>query len=147
MSRVKGSVCLTAVELGKAKVLRGMGHSFRAIAKQLGKSDHTIKKALAAPEIVAEVEIIKKDLGTVFEELAHRMIESITDQDITKLNAYQRTVSGAIATDKAQLLKGEPTMNVGLLLEVASIIRGDRDDKPQLEKGQPQHALPPPKPK
>lgn len=126
MSKIKGSVALTAVELGKVKVLAGLGYSYRRIAREIGKSDHTIRRALKSPEIVAQIETIKKDLGDIFKDLAHRMIESISDADITKINAYQRTVSAAIATDKSQLLKGEPTMNVGLLIEVATFFRDER---------------------
>jgi hypothetical protein len=46
------------------------------------------------------------------------MITSITDTDIRKLDAYRRTLSGAVATDKMQLLRGEATqINVSVLLD------------------------------
>src|ERR1035441_4096780 len=107
-----------------------MGHSYRQIGRELGKSDHTIKRALtASPEVVAEVQTMQKDLGDIFDDLAKRMACSITDEDIKKLNAYQRTVSAAIATDKAQLLKGRPTMNVGVLVQVLHLIPGQPDVK------------------
>ena len=71
---------------------------------------------------------MQKDLGGIFDDLAKRMVGSITDEDINKLNAYQRTVSAAIATDKAQLLKGQPTMNVGVLVQVLDVLREQEDD-------------------
>lgn len=138
MAKTKGSIALSTSQLGKVKVLAGLGYSYRRIAREMGKSDHTIRRALRSPEIVAQVETIKKDLGDIFKDLAHRMIQSISDADITKINAYQRTVSAAIATDKSQLLKGQPTMNVGLLLEVASHFRDERDNAPR----KPQPNLP-----
>ncbi len=146
MSRVKGSIALTAPELGKAKILRGLGYSNRRIGAELGRSDHTIKRALASPQMVAEVETIKRDLGDIFKDLAHRMIESISDADICKLNAYQRTISAAVATDKSQLLKGEPTVNVALLVQVAELLREqrDRDDEARMDKWRREHTLPAP---
>ena len=128
MPKTKGAVSLIGPELAKAKTLAAMGHSYRQIGRELGKSDHTIKRALtASPEVVAEVETMQKDLGGIFDDLAKRMAGSITDADIKKLNAYQRTVSAAIATDKAQLMKGRPTMHVALLVEVLDILRDQRD--------------------
>jgi IS30 family transposase len=146
MSKVKGSIALTTTELGKVKVLAGLGYSYRRIAKEIGKSDHTVKRALKSPEMRAQVETIKKDLGDIFKDLAHRMVESITDADITKLNAYQRTVSAAIATDKSQLLSGQPTMNVALLMEVVELLREKQDqaDEAYMRKLREQHALPAP---
>ena len=72
------------------------------------------------------------------------MAGSITDEDIKKLNAYQRTVSAAIATDKAQLLKGQPTANVALLLEVVEHLRDQRDRKgeAQIQQWREEHGLP-----
>ena len=87
---------------------------------------HTIE-ARRLKWVVAEVETLQKDLGDIFDDLAKRMVSSITDADINKLNAYQRTVSAAIATDKAQLLKGRPTENLALLIEAVEIIRDQRD--------------------
>jgi hypothetical protein len=147
MPRTKGAVSLIGPELAKAKTLAAMGHSYRQIGRELGKSDHTIKRALtASPEIVAEVQTMQKDLGHIFDDLAKRMAGSITDEDIKKLNAYQRTVSAAIATDKAQLLKGQPTMNVAVLLEAVKHIRDKRKrkDEADIQKWREEHGLPAP---
>ena len=50
--------------------------------------------------------------------------------DIKKLNAYQCTVSGAIAVDKSRLLRDESTSNINLqvLIEIAEVLR--RRDQP-----------------
>jgi predicted transcriptional regulator len=148
MAKTKGAVSLIGPELAKAKTLAAMGHSYRQIGRELGKSDHTIKRALtASPEVVAEVETMQKDLGGIFDDLAKRMAGSITDEDIKKLNAYQRTVSAAIATDKAQLLKGQPTMNVGVLVQVLDVIREQQDaeDEAATRKWREEHGLPAPR--
>jgi len=64
------------------------------------------------PETQEKVQEIKGELSDMFQNLAERMITSITDSDITNLSAYQRTVSGAIATDKSLLLKGKATERI-----------------------------------
>jgi len=105
--RKKGDLPLTTEEIERAKVYVAQGYSFRRTARELKRSDHSIKKALTAfPEVIAEVKAIKAELVDIFDDVALRMVGSITDDDIKKLNAYQRTVSGAIAVDKSRLLKG-----------------------------------------
>ena len=130
----KGGLPFTLEEIERAKALFASGRSYRFIGRELGRSDHAIKRALAKPEVVAEVAVIKRNLADSFEGLAERMVGSITDADILELDAYKRTLSGAIATDKAQLLKGAPTsiLGVAVLLDIASAtgIRRE-DDLPQ----------------
>lgn len=128
----KGGLPFTLEEIERAKALFASGRSYRFIGRELGRSDHAIKRALAKPEVVAEVAVIKRNLADSFEGLAERMVGSITDADILELDAYKRTLSGAIATDKAQLLKGAPTsiLGVAVLLDIASTIRRE-DDLPQ----------------
>jgi len=128
--RKKGDLPLTTEEIERAKVYVAQGYSFRRTARELKRSDHSIKKALTAfPEVIAEVKAIKAELVDIFDDVALRMVGSITDDDIKKLNAYQRTVSGAIAVDKSRLLKGESTSNisVNVLLNVLDAIRQRRD--------------------
>jgi len=49
-----------------------------------------------------------------FESLSLRSIRSITDEDLREVNAYQRTLIGAIAADKRELLDGRPTERISL---------------------------------
>jgi hypothetical protein len=55
------------------------------------------------------------------------MLDSITDQDIEKINAYQRTLSAAVATDKMRLPKNQSTENVTAI--VALIKRVQEQDR------------------
>lgn len=106
MANTKGAKALTTNELEKAKVLSASGMSFRQIGRELGRSDKTVKKALTkTPEIIQEVQEIKEQLAGMFEDIAKRMIASIKEADITKLDAYRRTLSAGIATDKAAALR------------------------------------------
>jgi len=143
--RIKGSLSLTVEEVERAKALSALGRSYRAIARELKRSPHTIKRALtSSAQIAGEVQVMKKDLASSFEGLANRMVDSITDADILELDAYKRTLSGAIATDKCQLLRGLPTENINIqvLHDVIELIRAKRDaDERMWEQA---HALPAP---
>ncbi|MGO9863047.1 MAG: hypothetical protein ACLPLR_05510 [Terriglobales bacterium] len=145
--RTKGAGPLTTVEIEQAKNLFALKRSYRAVARELGRSPHTVKKVLTcSAEVVAEVATIKANLADRFEGLASRMIDSIDDADIEKLNAYQRTLSGAIAVDKVRLLRGEPSAILGIevLLKTADLIRCklDEEDQDRAAKWQQAHALP-----
>jgi hypothetical protein len=42
------------------------------------------------------------------------MLTSISDDDIHKINAYQRMISAGIATDKSRLLRDQSTENISM---------------------------------
>lgn len=100
------------IEQEKSKVLRATGKTYHAIAQDLGRSPHTIKKYVEQPSAKEEIRELKADLADQFEDLAHRLLESITQTDIEKLNAYQRTIGAGIAVDKMRLLREESTENI-----------------------------------
>lgn len=66
------------------------------------------------------VEEAKGKLADVYESTARRMLASITDADILKINAYQRTVASGIATDKMRLLRGESTSNQSIFFRIVA---------------------------
>ncbi len=147
--RLKGSLSLTVEEVAKAKSFAALGYSCRHIARELQRSPHTVARLLKTPEVIAEVATQKMELADLYEKLCRDTLESITTKTIQDASLQQRAVSAGIFTDKSRLLRGESTSNldVHLLLEIAALVRGDRDDKPQFEKGQRQPALPAPLPK
>ena len=53
----------------------------------------------------------KAELADMYEEMSRRMIESIKNIDIDKINAYQRVIAASACTDKMRLLRGESTNN------------------------------------
>ena len=59
-----------------------------------------------------KVREIKAELSDMYESLARRMIDSISDDDILKLDGYRRTVAGAVATDKMQMLRNQSPTRV-----------------------------------
>jgi predicted transcriptional regulator len=113
-----GKVSLTVEEQERIKVLHAEGKTYHAIAKEVGRSPHTVKGYLVSPTVQEEVIQIKGELADTFEDVAKRMVASITDEDIKKLDAYRRTLSGGIATDKMRLLRNESTDNVSLIVKL-----------------------------
>jgi predicted transcriptional regulator len=100
---------LTVAEMEKMKALIANGKTYHAVAQELNRSPHTIKKYATESETTKEIQKIKQELADMYEGLARRMINSITDEDIQKINAYQRTLSAAVSTDKMRLLREQST--------------------------------------
>jgi len=105
-------------EQAQVKALLAMEISPTAIAKQIGRDHKTVVAYSREPGTIAEVNEIKEDLADVYEGLARRMVDSITDEDISRINAYQRTVAAGIATDKMRLIRGQSTSNQSVFFNV-----------------------------
>jgi hypothetical protein len=129
---------LTETEQERAKVLRASGKTPTYIAKGMGRSHHTLQKFLDKPEIQKQVIVLREELAAMFDQVAHRVVGSITAADIERATLQQRMVSAGIAVDKAALLRGEipVTVNVTVLLDAVQAIREmrQREDgaRPQL---------------
>lgn len=111
MSKREG---MTIQEIDKAKILLANGKTPNAVAKELGRDPKTVRKLEAQPDIAQNIREIKAELADMYEELSKRMLESITDEDIQKINAYQRTIAASAATDKMRLLKNQSTANISI---------------------------------
>ena len=98
---------LTVDEMEKIKNLLALGRSWNSVAAELGRDPKTVKKY--SEQHSGEIEEEKQELADFFESLAKRMITSISDEDIHNINAYQRTIASAAATDKMRLLRGQAT--------------------------------------
>ncbi len=120
---MKKPVPLNTSELAQITALRASGLTFHAISKQLGRAPQTIKKACLDPEMAPQIEQVKVELADRFENVAVRMLTAISDEDIKGINAYQRTLSAAISTDKMRLLKGHSTANLAIHEIVESVER------------------------
>src|SRR3989337_1941843 len=110
----KRSKALSLKEKEMIQVLHANGETYNAIAVKLKRSPHTIKGYLIQPEAKEEVEKIKDELSDMYEALSKRMLASITDDDIRKINAYQRVIASSAATDKMRLLKNQSTANISI---------------------------------
>ena len=101
-------------EIEQVKILRANNLTYHAISQQIGRDPKTVKKACLDPVIASEIIEIKEVLADQYESLSRRMLDSITDEDIIKLNAYQRTIASGIATDKMRLLRSESPAEIDI---------------------------------
>jgi hypothetical protein len=106
-----------------------LGRSYRAIARELGRSPHTIKRLLTKPAVAAEVSVKKIELADLYEQRAYEIVEAVTAEDISKASLQQMAVSSGIFLDKSRLLRGESTSNISMevLMQVAIMVRDERD--------------------
>jgi IS30 family transposase len=117
---------LTQQEQERAKVLNASGKTPNAIAKSMGRSHHTLAKFLRKPETREQINVQRAELATMFDNVAHRIVDSVNDEDIKKANLVQKMTSAGISVDKASLLRGDtPTfnVNVAVLMEVVDAIK------------------------
>lgn len=116
---------LDLFEIEQIKVLKASGLSDYAISKKVGRDHKTVKRCCMNPRNAQEIKEIQGFLAGYFEDLGMRLITSISDEDILKLNCYQRVIAAGIAVDKFRLLRNEST-------EIISIDEMDRN----IEDGQ-----------
>jgi len=116
MPRKKNDNPLTVEEKERIKLLIADGCSFNAVGRELHRDPKTVKRYACEPQVSNQIKQKQQNLAEWYEDLAKRMLSSITDQDIEKINAYQRTVSAGIATDKLRLLTDQSTENVAVIV-------------------------------
>ncbi len=125
----KANVPLTETECERAKVLHASGKTPSAIAKDMGRSHHTLQRFLDKPEVQKQVSVQREELAGMFDQVAHRIVGAVTPEDVGKATLQQKMVSAGIAVDKAALLRGEipATVNVHVLLDAVQAIRKMRE--------------------
>ena len=123
---------LTEEEKTRATTLHASGKSVYAVARALGRSPHTLAKFLRKPEIARQVGVQREELATMFDGITQRTLAGVSAEDITKASLLQKLTSAGISIDKSLLLRGmaTSTVDVHVLLDIASMIRGDRPAPP-----------------
>lgn len=95
------------------------GLTENVIAAHIGVSNSTVNEIKHNDRLryllTGNVERVKKSLPAMLYELAVRGISSITMEEIRKLNPLQRMTMAAIGIDKARLLEGLSTENIGII--------------------------------
>jgi hypothetical protein len=105
---------LDLYEIEQIKVLKASGLSYYAVAKKVGRDHKTVKRCCMDPRNAEEIKDIQRELAGYFEDLSMRLITSISDEDIEKLNCYQRVIAAGISVDKLRLLRNESTENISI---------------------------------
>jgi len=137
---------LSAEEQERAKVMHAGGATPNKIATSMNRSHHTLQKYLRRPEVQQVVGVQREELAGMFDSVAFRVVDSVSDEDVKKANLVQKMTSAGIAVDKAALLRGEmpPTINLTVLMDVVEAIKARRNG--QVEPPPQAPALPPPVP-
>ncbi len=76
------------VQSEKNHTWKAEGNTDHAIGQELNRSPHSIKTHTSTPGAIVEISAFKVELAGMFENLAERLLNSITDNDIEKLSAY-----------------------------------------------------------
>jgi hypothetical protein len=105
---------LDLYEIEQIKVLKANGLTDYAIAKKVGRDRKTIQRCCMDPRNAEEIKVIQRKLAGFFEDLSVRLITSISDEDIERLNCYQRVIAAGIAVDKCRLIRNESTENISI---------------------------------
>jgi hypothetical protein len=121
-------------EIEQVKILRANGLTYNAISLKINRNPKTVKKACLVPEIAEEIREMQEELADSYEGLSRRMIDSISDEDIEKLNAYQRTISSGICTDKMRLLRNESTSNISIAANIEETERQIKEVEARIDK-------------
>ena len=108
--KTKGSVRLSDEIREKVKIMAIQGHSEPYIAKNLHiatSSAHRIKKETDNLDSLRQNK--KEQIVKRLWEIVLSALNSITDEKIKEMSAYQIMVTAAVGVDKAQLLSGGAT--------------------------------------
>ncbi len=114
MAKKKPPKPLDLFEIEQIKVLKASGLSDYAISKKVSRDHKTVKRCCMDPRNAEEIKEVQRQLAGYFEDLGVRLITSISDDDIQKLNCYQRVIAAGIAVDKFRLLRNESTENINI---------------------------------
>lgn len=67
---------------------------------------------------------LKKSVVEMYESFERKVLEEVGERDLTSEKTSSLLVSSGIARDKIQLIKGDPTQNIGILPKM--VITGER---------------------
>lgn len=93
--------------------LRSKNLSYSQIGKILGCSRENVCLRLSRAGYKKEdLANFKKHRGDVLAFFQSKLLNSVTDEDIKKINVYQRVISAGVLYDKERLERGKSTENV-----------------------------------
>lgn len=116
----KGTIRLSDAIKEQVKVLTAQGHSIRDISKRLNINFKSVMKVQRETDNIDMEQLRNIEKGKIIKKYWNKVLmalDSITEEKIKKMSAYQMMTTAAIGTDKAQLLSGEVTERFGLKTE------------------------------
>ncbi len=126
MTSRKPPTHLTVAEIENIKVLKASGLTNYSVSKRVGRSVKTVKRCCQEPRNAEEIRSLQQEIASFFEDLTMRLLTSISDADIEKMNGQSRFVSAGIAVDKLRLLRGDSTENIAVKASRAAVFEMDQ---------------------
>lgn len=124
---------LTVEQRTRIVTLTADGQSPGRIAKQIGKSRHAVRNALAEPQTQAAVEAERAELAKLYREKERACVVGMDSDKIAKASLQQLAVSAGILHDKHALLTGGPTESIAVqvrsFVEAVGVYRKQRDEE------------------
>ena len=103
------------------------------IARRVGCSHQNVSEVLA--EFLADtsperVDQFRENKATICEALQHKLLASITQDNLDKTPAVSLITGFAILQDKIQLMRGQPTsIHVTALVDLVQVLRERRNEQ------------------
>ena len=102
-------------------LLKANGHNVLRTARELGIPRHTLRDWAinhrgVTPEVVQYQHQKERTLAEKLEENAHRLADSLATHDLTGVSLASKATALGIVTDKALLLRGQPTSISGSVM-------------------------------
>lgn len=116
----KGTIRLSDAIKEQVKVLTAQGRSIRYISKRLKINFKSVMKIQREIDNIDMKQLRNIEKGKIIKKYWNKVLmalDSITEEKIKKMSAYQMMTTATIGTDKAQLLSGEVTERFGLKTE------------------------------
>ena len=107
------------IDTDKVVALARKGKSNKDIALATGIHFNTVGTVLKRYALnEKEVQLFDKSKVSILKDLQRRIINSISDDDLVKMNAYQKTTMLGILIDKERLIAGQSTSNQQVLFHI-----------------------------
>ncbi len=95
------------------------GLSWGLVRQKYGVGTDTIANLLKDPQLHDTtnphiVKIRRNNLANIFETIADYALSHVSEEKLSKMNAYQLVVIAAMSVDKTRLLQNLPTMNISV---------------------------------
>lgn len=102
------------------------------IARRVGcvpSNVHAVLSGFLGGHSQQDLRDFQANKAEIYDAIQHRILESITQDKLTKTSAPGLVTAAAILEDKARLVRGQATsLNMAALLDVVDLIRAKRNE-------------------
>jgi hypothetical protein len=120
------------IHTNKAPAIRALKRRYpdlsnTEIARKVDCDESNVRSVLRRFGYTLPVETLRKfqdNKADVYDALQHRLLESITDDKLSKMQPYPAVVATGILEDKARTIRGQATgINATLIVDLVELLR------------------------